>query len=184
MSKLYKSIKSRNFTIKAIKNAFSNKNLVLHSGILLFNMSVAIVHFRTSDRKAVLSVWEQSVAATHDFLHTDDFERIRAFLHEYNFSNLQMYCLMEDEAVIGFLGVANKKIEMLFLLPVYIGKGWGRLMVNFAISNLQAYTVDVNEQNLSAVAFYKKLGFEVYERTLVDDQGKGYPLLRMKLKIT
>lgn len=91
---------------------------------------------------------------------------------------------MEDEAVIGFLGVANKKIEMLFLLPVYIGKGWGRLMVNFAISNLQAYTVDVNEQNLSAVAFYKKLGFEVYERTLVDDQGKGYPLLRMKLKIT
>ncbi|RDV12574.1 GNAT family N-acetyltransferase [Pontibacter diazotrophicus] len=45
-----------------------------------------------------------------------------------------------------------------------------------------AMEVDVNEQNTKAVEFYQKLGFETYERTAQDDQGKDYPLLRMKLE--
>lgn len=39
----------------------------------------------------------------------------------------------------------------------------------------------VNEQNLKAIQFYKKYGFETFERTDKDDQGRHYPLLRMKL---
>lgn len=39
----------------------------------------------------------------------------------------------------------------------------------------------VNEQNLKAVQFYKKYGVETFERTDKDDQGRHYPLLRMKL---
>ena len=47
--------------------------------------------------------------------------------------------------------------------------------------NIQyADKVDVNEQNTGVVAFYKKLGFETYERTEKDDRGKDYPLLRMR----
>jgi putative acetyltransferase len=34
---------------------------------------------------------------------------------------------------------------------------------------------------MRAVEFYKRCGFEVYERTNKDDQGRNYPLLRMKL---
>ncbi len=54
--------------------------------------------------------------------------------------------------------------------------------MNYAIQELDAHLVDVNEQNQHAVLFYQKLGFEAFERTTHDDQGKPYPLLRMRLK--
>ncbi len=56
--------------------------------------------------------------------------------------------------------------------------------MDFALLELKADKVDVNEQNTNAVKFYEKLEFKTYERTEKDAQGKEYPLLRMKLEIT
>ena len=38
----------------------------------------------------------------------------------------------------------------------------------------------VNEQNPLARGFYEHMGFEVYKRTELDEQGNPYPLLYMK----
>ncbi len=141
-----------------------------------------IVPYQDSYRTQLMSVWEQSVIATHSFLAKEDFIHIRDFLGRFDFSQLQTFCLQEDRKTIGFIGVADYKIEMLFLLPQYFGQGLGTTLVKFAINELHANKTDVNEQNVSAIAFYTKMGFETYERTEYDDQGKGYPLLRMKLK--
>ena len=130
----------------------------------------------------ILAVWEESVLATHDFLTPADFIEIKELVQTINFDHFQVYCLLEDDLVIGFIGVADKKIEMLFLDPKNFGKGLGTILMNFALKELAADKVDVNEQNIRAVNFYKKSGFEIVERTERDDQGKNYPLLRMKLK--
>lgn len=81
----------------------------------------------------------------------------------------------------GFIGVADHKVEMLFIDPDFFGKGMGKQLMTFAIAVLHADKVDVNEDNTEAVGFYKHLGFEVYERTEKDDQGNDYPLLKMRL---
>jgi putative acetyltransferase len=86
-----------------------------------------------------------------------------------------------EEKVAGFVGVADRKVEMLFLDPLFFGRGFGKKLMAHALIELNANKVDVNEQNLNAVKFYKKLGFEIYERTEKDDQGKSYPLLKMQL---
>ncbi len=99
-----------------------------------------------------------------------------------DFNSFEVYCLVQNSEVAGFLGVAEQKVEMLFLSPGQIGKGFGKKLMDFAITDLKANKVDVNEQNTKAVEFYKKFGFETYERTDKDDQGKDYPLLRLKLK--
>lgn len=145
-------------------------------------MSFKIEKYKDEYRNEILSVWEKSVLATHHFLNPKDFGTIKKPLHGMNFTDLNIYCLMDVNKMIGFIGLANTKIEMLFLAPDYIGLGLGKQLMNFAISKLNANLVDVNEQNNSAVLFYKKSGFEVFERTEKDDLGKGYPLLRMKLK--
>ncbi len=133
-------------------------------------------------KQQILAIWEQSVLATHDFLTPNDFSEIKELVQTINFDHFQVYCLTEGDFVIGFMGVAYKKIEMLFLDPKYFGQGLGKLLMNFAINELAADKVDVNEQNLKAVNFYKNFGFEIIERTEKDDQGRNYPLLRMKLK--
>ena len=49
---------------------------------------------------------------------------------------------------------------------------------------IERYNVNelaVNEQNPNAKVFYKHLGFKVYKRVELDEQGNPYPILYMKL---
>ena len=145
------------------------------------NQNFKIEKYTDKDREQILNVWEKSVLATHDFLNPIDFEEIKKILQTFNFNEIEVYCLKQNDEVAGFISVAEQKIEMLFLAPKYIGKGLGKKLTDFAFSTLKADKVDVNEQNTNTVKFYEKIGFKTYERTEKDDQGMKYPLLRMRL---
>lgn len=148
----------------------------------MIQKNLEIRKYKDLYREQILAVWEKSVLATHDFLGSSDFTEIRALVATINFNDFHVYCLMNDAFVMGFIGVLDKKIEMLFLHPQYFGQGFGKQLLDFAVTELAADKVDVNEQNGMAVGFYKKYGFETFERTEKDDQARDYPLLRMKLK--
>lgn len=144
--------------------------------------SFEIIAYSDKYRSQILDVWEKSVSATHSFLKPEDFKEIKNFVQTIEFNDLDVYFLKTGNIVAGFIGISERKIEMLFLLPEYIGKGLGKKLTDFAFSIFKVDKVDVNEQNTNAVKFYEKIGFKTYERTEKDDQGKNYPLLRMKLE--
>lgn len=148
----------------------------------ILNDEILIKPYEKKLRDQLVAVWERSVLATHHFLRPEDFITIKALVQTIDFSAFDVYCLLLNKQVIGFLGVAEKKAEMLFLDPDYLGQGLGKKLMDFAISELHANLVDVNEQNSEAVKFYERYGFKTYERTERDDQGNLYPLLRMKLE--
>ena len=126
-------------------------------------------------------VWEASVRATHHFIPEDYLQEIKGLLPVI-FPAVLIYIFQNDQNKIeGFLGVAERKIEMLFIHPDSRGKGIGRLLTEFAIDELKADKVDVNEQNDQAVGFYQRMGFVVEGRTEKDGMGRNYPLLQMKL---
>lgn len=137
--------------------------------------------FINTYRNQLLTVWEKSVLASHDFLDRRDFEVISKLMSGVDFNNFGVYCLMSKNLMVGFIGVEGDKIEMLFIDPNYFGNGCGRKLMDFAIDVLDAKLVDVNEQNSSALEFYRSMGFEVFKRTEKDGQGMNYPLLKMKL---
>ncbi|WP_126972745.1 GNAT family N-acetyltransferase [Gynurincola endophyticus] len=132
-------------------------------------------------KTALLQVWEASVIATHEFLRREDFESIRDMLQSFDFTQLQVFCLFNNDELAGFIGVDEKQVEMLFLSPGYFGQGLGKKLMEYAIEELHIHKVDVNEQNTAAVAFYKRLGFMVYQRTEKDGMGMNYPILKMIL---
>jgi putative acetyltransferase len=134
-------------------------------------------------RQKMLQVWEASVRATHHFLDPEDIDFYKSIVDKIDFSQFTVYLILSDEdEVLGFLGVADKKLEMLFVKPECIGKGIGRTLTMLAIEDLNVTEVDVNEGNVNAVIFYESFGFEVYDRTPIDDTGKPYPILKMRLK--
>lgn len=143
---------------------------------------VEIHKYSDTYKDQVLQVWEKSVAATHHFLKPEDFQSIKKIVQTLDFNLFNLYCLVIDSEVAGFLSVVGRKVEMLFLSPEYIGKGWGKKLILFAIHELKANKVDVNEQNEKAVRFYQNFGFETFERNDQDDQGNDYPVLRMRLR--
>jgi putative acetyltransferase len=146
------------------------------------NQDFEIIKYTDKYRQQILDVWEQSVLATHNFLKPADFQAIKEIVKSIDFTAFDVYCLVQHGQVAGFLGVAERKLEMLFLSPAYLGKRLGKQLMNFALQELKVDKVDVNEQNARAVEFYKQFGFKTYERTEKDDQGNDYPLLRMRLE--
>ena len=61
------------------------------------------------------------------------------------------------------------------------GKGFGTKLIQLGIIEYSINDLRVNEQNPSAKKFYEDNGFQVYNRTELDEQGNPYPLLFMKL---
>ena len=60
----------------------------------------------------------------------------------------------DDDTPIGFAGIADDKLEMLFLSPDYFQQGIGYKMISTAIQDYQIKYVDVNKQNPKALKFY------------------------------
>jgi putative acetyltransferase len=55
----------------------------------------------------------------------------------------------------------------------------GRALVEAALAAEPDLTVDVNEQNPGALAFYLRMGFVARGRSERDGQGRPYPLLHL-----
>lgn len=128
-------------------------------------------------------LWEDSVRATHDFLTEQNIQSIKPLVR-HGLENILVLCVARDnqDNILGFMGVEENKIEMLFVYPEAQGRGVGRQLIAYAIQSLNSTLVDVNEQNTQAVGFYLRMGFAVFKRSPVDGQGNAFPLLHMELE--
>ncbi|RIV35419.1 GNAT family N-acetyltransferase [Flagellimonas lutimaris] len=136
-----------------------------------------------SEYPILVEVWEASVRATHDFLKEEDIRYFRPLILNTYLDAVELRCARDGQGIVlGFLGVADHNLEMLFIHPDNRGMGIGRKLLDFAIDELEVQKVDVNEQNKQAVGFYEHYGFEVIGRSALDASGKPYPILHMKLK--
>nr|WP_288935029.1 GNAT family N-acetyltransferase [uncultured Allomuricauda sp.] len=136
-----------------------------------------------SEYPILVEVWEASVRATHDFLKEEDIRYFRPLILNAYLDAVELRCARDGQGIVlGFLGVADHNLEMLFIHPDNRGMGIGRKLLDFAIDELEVQKVDVNEQNEQAVGFYEHYGFEVIGRSALDASGKPYPILHMKLK--
>ncbi|UOO89046.1 GNAT family N-acetyltransferase [Vitreoscilla massiliensis] len=129
----------------------------------------------------LITVWEASVRASHDFLSETHIAHLRDLILNHYFAQVTLRA-WQDEAgrCLGFVGVAAGNIEMLFVHPHAQGLGIGKALVSHALTHLGADKVDVNEQNPQATAFYQHMGFVICGRSDTDGQGWPFPLLHMQ----
>ena len=129
----------------------------------------------------LLTVWERSVKATHTFLSGEEIAKIKPYVPQA-LEQVPHLIVLEDEggAPAAFMGIAEQKLEMLFLSPEARGKGHGKRLLQYGIERYAVQEVTVNEQNPQAIGFYEHMGFQTYRRTERDEQGGPYPLLYMR----
>ncbi|WP_376747154.1 GNAT family N-acetyltransferase [Empedobacter brevis] len=125
-------------------------------------------------------IWESAVINTHDFLTKEDFEFYKINLSNY-FPHVLLYGFENEDKLVGFVGVAEQNLEMLFIHNDFRRKGIGGTLLNFSIDKLEVKSVDVNEQNKQAVDFYLNQGFKIISRSEKDSEGKDYPILHLSL---
>ena len=139
-------------------------------------------------------IWQKSVEATHLFLSPQD---IKDILPQVGIGLKQIPILLgsftDDDTPIGFAGIADDKLEMLFLSPDYFQQGIGYKMISTAIQDYQIKYVDVNKQNPKALKyvdvnkqnpkalkFYLRQGFTIFKRSPVDSDNRPFPILHLK----
>ena len=145
-------------------------------------MNIFKVDKRSEDLiNSLVAVWEKSVRATHLFLSEDEILNIKEYVPQA-LSGVENLIVAEDNNnLVGFMGIEKESLEMLFIAPEEFGKGLGKELIKLGIKSYLVKKVAVNEQNPKAKGFYEHIGFKVYKRIEVDEQGNPYPLLYMKL---
>jgi putative acetyltransferase len=135
-----------------------------------------------TDRDVLFDIWLRSVRATHTFISEADIQSFIPLVREYVASDAEFWVLCTDSGtVMGFMGLTGNKMDSLFLAPEFQRSGSGRKLVRHAQELRGELTVDVNEQNTAACRFYEACGFVVEGRSAVDDAGRPFPLLHMRL---
>ena len=143
---------------------------------------LTIEQVQKSEYQTLVEVWEASVRATHHFLKEEDILYFRPLILNSYLDAVALRSAKDNQGkILGFLGVSENNLEMLFIHPDKSGMGIGSKLLDYAIEELQVQKVDVNEQNEQALGFYLKKGFEVIGRSALDGSGKPYPILHMKL---
>lgn len=140
-----------------------------------------IVKCTEEDYETLAGIWERSVMTTHDFLKEEDFFEIKAALIPDYFPNVDLYAIADNGVYAGFIGLSPGSIEMLFIDSDRRGQGYGSALIEFA-KQRGASKVNVNEQNPSALKFYKAKGFRIIGRDKTDDAGRPYSILHLSLK--
>ena len=133
--------------------------------------------------RSLLSVWEGSVRATHLFLSESEIARLREYVPQALLAVEILVVAQKGGAPDAFMGVEDGSLEMLFVAPQERGKGLGRRLLRYGIDRLGVNRLAVNEQNPQARGFYERMGFKVFKRTELDEQGCPYPLLYMELSV-
>ncbi len=135
-----------------------------------------------ADHPLLLNIWLRSVRATHHFLQESDIEALLPQLRDIYLPAVELWVVVDTEdSPLGFIGLNEHHVEMLFIEPDSRGKGIGRALLDHARSSRNQMSVDVNEQNPEAVGFYLHYGFVQTGRSPLDGEGRPFPLLHLSL---
>ena len=147
------------------------------------NKTYNITSVEPEEHDDLLDLWEASVRATHHFLKEENILFFKQTIHEHKYFELvELTCIRsENDSILGFSGIIDDSLEMLFIHPDAIGKGIGKALLKHVIETKKIYKVDVNEQNARAVDFYLHHGFKVISRSELDGTGKPFPILHLEL---
>lgn len=135
-----------------------------------------------ADHPQLLNIWLRSVRATHHFLQESDIEALLPQLRDIYLPAVELWVTVDaEDCPLGFIGLNENHVEMLFIEPDLRGKGIGRALLDHARSLRRQMSVDVNEQNPEAVGFYLHYGFVQTGRSPLDGEGRPFPLLHLSL---
>ena len=135
-----------------------------------------------ADHPQLLNIWLRSVRATHHFLQESDIEALLPQLRDIYLPAVELWVAVNaEDCPLGFIGLNENHVEMLFIEPDLRGKGIGRALLDHARSSRKQMSVDVNEQNPEAVGFYLHYGFVQTGRSPLDGEGRPFPLLHLSL---
>lgn len=99
--------------------------------------------------------------------------------YEEDQSLLDRTLVYDDGVVKGFIRIAGKEVEKLFVEPVLQGNAIGAALLDYAIEKMGVNFLWALEKNQKAISFYERHGFQVIGERKPEDDTTEY-LVRLE----
>lgn len=142
-------------------------------------MTWAIRDADPADLDTLVGVWRRAVEATHDFLPASEVDELEPQARA-EIARAAVRVAAGPDGPVGFLGGTGGEVDLLFVDPAVHGRGAGSALLEDAGAHHRMLTLDVNEQNAAARAWYARRGFVEVGRSETDADGRPYPLLHLR----
>lgn len=131
-----------------------------------------IREFKKEDTETVIDVWRKASELAHPFLSTQFLDEQTQQMRDVYLVYAQTWVVEVDKKVVGFIAMTDNAIGGLFLAPDFHGQGLGRALVDKALHEKGALTVEVFKDNQIGRKFYTSYGFTGDEEFLHELTGQ------------
>lgn len=119
--------------------------------------------YQPEDIEPVMTIWAAANALAHPFLETVFVVEVERSIREDFLPISETYVLEDKDQVIGFIALIGSQIGGLFLDPACHRRGYGRALVDHAVTLRGPLKVEVFRENAIGRPFYEGCGFERIE---------------------
>ncbi|MEP3245363.1 MAG: GNAT family N-acetyltransferase [Sneathiella sp.] len=125
-------------------------------------------HYTEEDTDALLEIWRKANTLAHPFLEEAFVKQVAKDMRCIYLPNAETWVMEEEGRPIGFIALVKDEIGGLFLDPDFHGNGFGKALVDHALSLKGTLSVEVFEKNRIGRRFYERYGFIETDRYLHD----------------
>jgi len=83
----------------------------------------------------LVEIWRSAVDATHDFLREEDVIELQSQLEASYLSRVEVFVAEIDGEPMGFAGINDTNLEMLFVHADALHQGIGTALLEFVVQN-------------------------------------------------
>lgn len=119
----------------------------------------------------ILKEWEHLLTVTKDYIEKN-----------------KVYKLVQNDQIIGyysyfFADENTVKLDNIFIFPEFIGKGFGKILMNDFLKNINQYGVTkiTLDAEPNAEKFYKNFGFETIGQLESSVKDRYLPIMELRI---
>ncbi len=133
--------------------------------------------YTPKDFDAIIDVWLKASKLVHPFLSLEFLDQEVMNIKEIYIPNSETWVYEHNGSVIGFISIVSDEIGAIFLHPQHHGKGYGKAMMDKAVSLKGTLEVDIFKENTLGADFHFRYGFTLVKEYTHWDTGNQ--LLRL-----
>ena len=144
---------------------------------------ISIRPFELTDLDDYMDMWWSASRAGHPFISEETHLKIHDEIRDILLPESETYCAFDGDTLVGAVSLKENAVVGLFVHTDFHRHGYGLALMNYVRAQRPGVPLEVAvfEQNMRAVHFYRRFGFEQIGRKDIAAEDLPFRLLLLRL---